>query len=293
MAAGSSSSQQQQQQPPTIIYIRPYEEQDKTQVHKLIYDGTMDPIPTFFKRALFHELFFQAIIMTASLLFILVGLHFYTTIIISIPLVISLTFISIWMAHYYKAKYLHIDLNDIRRYYVTNSTNFFVAEAFYFQQQQPASAAAIKSSNECALAFITSEAEFNRLNSGGLIINSSRKRTIVGTVGLVRDRDHILTLWLRRMTVKKDWRRFGIGSAIVGFVIKYASTKGYTTLDLITTECHDSGRKLYEKKGFVMKQLFHKKILGLSSLVITMYFMSMEINKKSSGGGGRKTVLES
>ncbi len=56
-------------------------------------------------------------------------------------------------------------------------------------------------------------------------------------------------------------------------VIKFCSHKGFIGIELVTTECHDGARILYEKKGFEIRAFYHKKFLKLSGLSIMMFAM--------------------
>jgi ribosomal protein S18 acetylase RimI-like enzyme len=75
------------------------------------------------------------------------------------------------------------------------------------------------------------------------------------------------------MAVAKQWRCSGIGSQLIDRITRFASIKGFASVELVTTECHAKARSLYEKKGFEVKQLYHKKFFHLSGVAITMYLM--------------------
>jgi hypothetical protein len=65
------------------------------------------------------------------MMFILGGVKLYWTV-ASIPIVTVIAYIGIWIAHYYKATYLHPDMKDIQKTYMaSDKTCFFVAEAFF------------------------------------------------------------------------------------------------------------------------------------------------------------------
>lgn len=50
----------------------------------------------------------------------------------------------------------------------------------------------------------------------------------------------------------------------------------YETIDLVTTECHDAARELYMKKGFELRQLYHKQIIG-TLVQVLMYEFSLKV----------------
>ena len=179
----------------------------------------------------------------------------------AIPTVAVLAYFGIWAAHFYKARYLHSDLKDIEKYYMSSDkTCFFVAEAYYDDRVR------------CQPIFL-SEAELRNFDSTGNLASNFKNRAIVGTAALTRDRDLAVTAWMCRMSVKKRWRCNGIGSQLIDRITRFASIKGFVAIELVTTECHSNGRSLYEKKGFEVAQMYHKKFFHLSGLAITMYLM--------------------
>ena len=247
---------------PTIILIRPYQPKDNGGIHEVITEGTMSTVKPFFLQSLMREIFFQSIIAVSAVMFILVGVPFYW-LTASIPLVACSFYVIIWIAHYYKAHYLHPDLNEIEKTYMSTNTCFYVAEAF-----GPIPSLQRRKRNPPAFV---NEMEFESMVRAGTISNSGQ---IIGTIAITRDKTSAVIAWLRRMAVKKEWRQLGVGTKLLETVIKFCNQKSFVAIELVTTECHEGGRKLYEKHGFEMKQLYHKKILHLSTLAITMYFMS-------------------
>jgi GNAT superfamily N-acetyltransferase len=235
----------------------------------------MSTVNQFFLQSLMREIFFQSIIMVSAIMFILLGVPFYW-IVSSVPFVAISFYVIIWTAHFYKAHYLHPDLKDIAASYMASpNTCFFVAEAF----GDPPSLLRRKANPP---AFVTS-VEFERMVQNGTI--SPGNGQIIGTIAVARDRDSAVIAWLRRTAVSKVWRNLGVGQKLLETLIMFCNQKGFVAIELVTTECHGSGRKLYEKKGFEMKQLYHKKILNLSPLAITMYFMSYK-TRPSTGASG-------
>lgn len=248
-----------------IVVIRPFRREDQAGAQKLIEEGTLEPVNRFFIRSLTRETMYQAVVMVAALMFIIGGVPLTYTI-IAFPIVLILTYISIWAAHYYKAKYLHPDLNNIMKSYMgSDKTCFFVAEAFSnkndprWKTDKP--------------AFIT-EIEFEKLDQTGLISNNRElTRELVGTIAVTRAKESAVIAFLRRTAVTKAWRNKSVGSALVDRVTKFCSQKGFVGIELVTTECHDSARLLYEKRGFEVRAFYHKKYFRLAGLAIMLYVM--------------------
>jgi GNAT superfamily N-acetyltransferase len=253
---------------PYLVVIRPFRREDQAASQDLIRQGTMDPINRFFLQALMRETFLQAVIMLAAMMFIIGGVRLHYTI-LSLPIVVVLTYVGIYIAHYYKAKYLHSDLANIQKTYMSSDkTCFFVAEAFYNKNDM-----GWKTGNNEKPAFV-SEIEFEQIDKTGQISNDRElTRELVGTISVMRAKESAVIAWLRRTAVKKEWRAKGVGSALVNRVIKFCSQKGFIGIELVTTECHDSARKLYERKGFEVRAFYHKKFFKLSGMAIMMYAM--------------------
>lgn len=242
--------------------IRPIRQEDCASAKQVIFEGTLEPANRFFVKALFRETFAQATVMVAAIMYILIGMKFKYCF-LALPIVIAVMYLTIWAAHFYKAKYLHGDLNDIMKSYMSrDQTCFLVAEAFY-----------IPETKDKVCAYV-SEVEFNKMNWNGFYSNNPElKKEIVGTVAITRNNDCAVRAWLRRMAVKKEWRKKGIGSQLVDAVIRFCSQKGYVGIELVTTECHDSAKALYEKKKFDVMAFYHKKLLSYTGMSITMYAM--------------------
>lgn len=245
-----------------IAVIRPIRPEDCKEAKNVIVEGTLEPVNRFFLKAIFRETFGQAVVMVAALIYIVIGLKFQYCV-LAVPIVIITTYVGVWVAHLYKAKYLHDDLKDIMQSYMTsNKTCFIVAEAFFIPENL-----------NKAPAYV-SEVEFNKINWNGFYTsNPELKREIVGTVAITRNNDSAVRAWLRRMAVKKEWRKKGVGSHLVDAVIKFCSQKGFVGIELVTTECHESAKKLYEKKKFDVMAFYHKKLLNYTGMSITMYVM--------------------
>jgi GNAT superfamily N-acetyltransferase len=78
--------------------------------------------------------------------------------------------------------------------------------------------------------------------------------------------------WLRRMAVNPKYQRKGIASVLVDEALRFCKDKGYSGVELGTGECHDAARELYLKKGFDLKQMYHKPIFG-TVVTIQMYHL--------------------
>ena len=97
----------------------------------------------------------------------------------------------------------------------------------------------------------------------------TRNREIVGTIAIThkrsqssstsssvsspRQREHNNSkkiAWLRRMVVKKRFRRMGIAKRLVTTAIQFCRQHRYDQIELITTDIHSAAKRLYEHVGF-------------------------------------------
>ncbi len=82
-------------------------------------------------------------------------------------------------------------------------------------------------------------------------------KEIVGTIAVTHKRDDLPELgskakvaWLRRMVVKKKFRRMGIAKRLVLVAIDFCTQHRYDRIELVTTDIHAAAKKLYELVGF-------------------------------------------
>lgn len=76
--------------------------------------------------------------------------------------------------------------------------------------------------------------------------------SVVATVGARPSEEHPEELMLKRMSVRKDCRGFGIAKALCGTVISFAREHGYKSVVLNTLMVQHEARTMYENVGFRM-----------------------------------------
>lgn len=251
-----------------FIVIRYYKPGDEFQCREIVKEGAMATV----NNAMFSliEITFQMVVLTTAVMFIFFGSSFVACM-CSIPLVIAFMYFCIWSGHMFKALELTQDLGNIPRVYMSSdSTGFWVAEAF-----EPFSM------NQDATQFnyeIFTENDLKQRN----IDTSNLRRTLVGTLGIVKSDSSEDCAWLRRMSVKSKYQHKGIAKALLNEAIQFCSEKDYQCIELTTSEWHDNARSLYVKKGFQLRQMYHKQLLGsiITVLVYQLYF-KIQPNKLS------------
>ncbi|XP_066582894.1 N-acetyltransferase 8-like isoform X2 [Prorops nasuta] len=211
-----------------LIVIRSYKSGDETTCKELLRDGIMSSLNTTFIGLLLKEMTFQIMILFAAILFIFFGIPF--TICLSvIPVVIATLYIGTCISFSMKVAEVMKELSNISRIYTSNAfSGFWVAEAFepYLANVHPKNA---------RFAVMT-EQQFRRSN----IDVSSKAKNIVGTIGLLKSHRLDKGAWIKRLCVKKEYRRKGVASCLLNVVVQFAMEQGYSCADIVASE-YDEG----------------------------------------------------
>jgi GNAT superfamily N-acetyltransferase len=242
-----------------LVVIRYYKPGDELFCREIVKEGTMSTVNAAFVAGLTREITFQTMVLTSALMFIFMGVPF-SVCFWSVPVVIILMYLFIWLGHSFKALEMTNDVTNIPRVYMSSEyTGFWVAEVHepYFMTREP----------DQVKYTITTERE---LKDNNIEIAEHHGKKIVGTVAITRSKYCTDTAWLRRMAVTPKYQRKGIASVLVDEALRFCKDKGYSAVELVTSECHDAARELYLKKGFDLKQMYHKQIVG-TLVTIQMY----------------------
>lgn len=103
-----------------------------------------------------------------------------------------------------------------------------------------------------------------------------QRRKIVGTVAVCKSHTLDKGAWMKRLYVEKNYRRKGIASFVIKTAVEFATAQGYSSISSVTSEHQDGGRELCIKRGFELKQMYHKPLLG-SIATVLMYEMINQI----------------
>ncbi|XP_018910664.2 N-acetyltransferase family 8 member 3 [Bemisia tabaci] len=246
----------------SYIVIRDYQPGDELQCQEVVKEGTMSTVNAAFFAGLTREITFELMVLMSALMFIFFGFPF-SVCFASIPVVIALMYCCIYAGHSFKAMEMLGDLSNIPRVYMSNDhTGFWVAEVL-----EPCYNFTSPKNIDYS---IISQKHFRCLS---LDLKQYRKK-IIGTVGIVKSRNFENFAWLRRMAVSSGYQRKKVASSLLDEALRFCASKHYVAVELITTECHDSARSLYLKKGFELRQIYHKKYVCniVSILIFNLYF---------------------
>ena len=141
---------------------------------------------------------------------------------------------------------------------------FWVAEAFepYLMSRQP---------SEVYYTIMT-ENQFRESN----IDVSSQEKKIVGTIALCKSRTMENGAWIKRLCVHRNYRRKGIASCLLNVAVQFAIAQGYSCANIVASEYTRGGKELCFKKGFELKQMYHKPVVG-SFITILMFELTYQI----------------
>jgi GNAT superfamily N-acetyltransferase len=251
-----------------LVIIRYYKPGDELFCREIIKEGTMSTVNAAFIAGLTREITFQTMVLSSALMFIFLGVPF-SVCFWSIPVVIILMYAFIWLGHTFKALEMTQDVSNIPRVYMSSEyTGFWVAEVHepYFMTREP---------SQVKYTIMTER----ELKDNNIDIAQHHVKKIVGTVAITRSKHSIDTAWMRRMAVNPKYQRKGIASVLVDEALRFCKDKGYAAVELVTSECHDAARELYLKKGFELKQMYHKSIVGT---VVTIQMYDLVFRIKSS-----------
>ncbi|PSN53882.1 hypothetical protein C0J52_02412 [Blattella germanica] len=251
-----------------LILIRDYRPGDELFCQEIIREGIMSTVNTAFVAGLTREITLQTMVFTSAVMFIFFGFPF-SICFGSIPAVIILMYLFIWLGHTYKALEMSQDVSNIPRVYMSSEyTGFWVAEVFepFFMTRDP----------HQVKYTVMSEHAFKAANL--VLPDHPHQKKVVGTVAITRCRNSTDTAWLRRMAVNSKYHRKGVASVLLDEALRFCEEKGYSAVELVTSECHDAARELYLKKGFDLKQMYHKPIVG-SAVSIQMYDLVFRIRR--------------
>lgn len=251
-----------------FIVIRDYKPVDELQCSQVIWEGTMSTVNTAFVVGLMREITFQMMILFSAVMFIFFGFPL-SLCLCSIPGVIILIYFFVWCAHIFNALEIQQDVSNIPRVYMSsNFTGFWIAEAY-----EPRIFSKLPSEINYT---ILKESEFEEKQ----VDTSKFTKHVIGTVGIVKSKSVDGNAWLRRMAVTSKYRKKGVATALLNEAIQFCAEKGYTGVHLVTAECHDNARSLFMKKGFLLKQMYHKQLAGT---LVTVLMYELQFRLKSTG----------
>ncbi|XP_012271119.1 uncharacterized protein LOC105694751 [Orussus abietinus] len=252
-----------------IVVIRNYRPGDDKNCKEMIRDTVMSYMNRTFISNAFREITFQLTIMFAAIAFIFFGVPF-TTCLFALPITVALIYVATYMGFVLKTTELDNEVSNISRIYMSNMfSNYWVAEVFETYL--------VTHHWKDVYHVVMTEQQFRESN----IDISSRVKKIVGTIALTKCYRSDGGAFIKRLYVHNQYRRLGIGSCLMDVAMQFAINQGYRCIDLIASEYIMESRELCLKKGFQLKQMYHKPILG-SFVTILMFELTYRIKPNIS-----------
>nr|XP_027232625.1 uncharacterized protein LOC113824076 [Penaeus vannamei] len=221
-----------------ICIIRPYRKGDEDTIRDIMTEATMETVGEFFWSAVMSEVFPQIVKVGASS-------SFFAKVQIGCSFVIAFAFIGLGVPFYFCLFGIPVAVGVI--YGVIWSAHLFKVEYDFL-----------------------SEEEFHMRN---INLDGFRKH-LVGTVAITKSQRGGLRAWLRRMAVRKAYRRRGIAMQLLEQAIQFCTDRCHEGIELITTECHYKARELYYKRGFTAEHTYYKYYFNVRQ---PMYLFAMPL----------------
>jgi RimJ/RimL family protein N-acetyltransferase len=125
------------------------------------------------------------------------------------------------------------------------------------------------------------EIEYTELTLDEIQINQDikkMKRKIIGTVSIRNHNSLHESAWLYRLAVDPEYPYNRIAKPLIEAALKHAFEHHLYTCETVSAECHEDYRELLLKIGFMIKQIYHKSIVG-SSLRVMKAQMGIDLQK--------------
>ncbi|XP_046613714.1 uncharacterized protein LOC124302018 [Neodiprion virginianus] len=247
-----------------IVVIRSYKPSDELKCREIAKDGIMSSLNTAFLGNVFREVTFEMMILCAALMFIFFGVPF-TICIMVVPIVIILIYILTYASLVTKSMEVDQEISNIPRIYTSHAfCGFWVAEAFepYLMTRNP---------KDVRYSIMT-EKQFRESN---VDVSSQTKKT-VGMIALTKSRRVDKGAWIKRLAVDRHYQRKGIGTCLLNVAIQFAIDQRYGSVETVASEYTEGGRELCFNRGFELRQMYHKQIVG-SLVTVLMYELTYQI----------------
>jgi N-acetylglutamate synthase-like GNAT family acetyltransferase len=119
------------------------------------------------------------------------------------------------------------------------------------------------------------EIEYTEMTQDEVKTNSDikkMKRRIIGTVSIRNHNSLHESAWIHRLAIEPEYPLTRIGKPLIEAALKHAYEHNMFTCETVSSECHEDYRELLLKMGFMIKQIYHKSIVGSSLRVMKVRF---------------------
>jgi predicted GNAT family N-acyltransferase len=104
------------------------------------------------------------------------------------------------------------------------------------------------------------------------------KKNVIATVSIKNHSSLHDSAWLHRLAVDPDYPFARIARPLIEKAMEHAHKHRMVTCETVSSECHEDLREVLLKIGFMIKQIYHKSIVG-SSLRVMKAQMGIDLEK--------------
>jgi len=238
-----------------IITVRRYDDRlDNQKVKEVIRNFVLSRFSTAFWFCLFREITLQLIVLATAVFFIFFGIPLFFCV-SSVPIVVISIAVCVYCSHYNKA----IEMSNL------HTPICFVVEVY-----EPLILRLNK--KEIEYCDMTLE-EINEYPD----MKKMTKR-IIGTVSIKNHHSLHESAWLYRLAVDPDYPFERVAKPLIKAAMRHAYDHRMYTCETVSMECHEDLRELLLRIGFMIKQIYHKSIVG-SSLRVMKAQMGIDLEK--------------
>ena len=242
-----------------LILIRKLRAGDEERVQPLLRDAVFSSFWVYFIQMSTREITAQGMLLLAAAIFVGFGwpLHYC---LYSIPITAFVVFLIVFLAHWRKYR---IQVNELygksSKFEKNPKLAFYVAE-----EVTKLGNSTLERRIGCkkGVEFLVETAN-SKLNSRNI---PNKNGEIIGTITIETKHDPDMKEppesvgWLRRLAVKKGYRRKGIGDGLIDAAIKHCLINNFRAIEASVGQCHETARNLLVRKGFDILQSYRKEV---------------------------------
>lgn len=235
--------------------MRRYDDrQDEHKVKEVIRNFVLSRFSTAFWFCLFREITLQLIVLATAVFFIFFGIPLVYCV-SSVPIVIIGIAVCVYCSHYNKA----IEISNV------HTPIGFVVDVY-----EPFIMRLTK--KEIEYCDMTQE-EINEYQD-----LKKMRRKIVGTVSVKNHHSLHESAWIFRLAVDPEYPFERVAKLLIKAALRHAYDQRMYSCETVSMECHEDLRELLLRMGFMIKQIYHKNIVG-SSLRVMKAQMGIDLEK--------------
>ncbi len=239
-----------------LINVRPFRpgSSDEARARALLREAVFSSVFAYFWRMAVREATAQIVLLLAAAIFVGFGYPIQYTA-LSVPITLFLVFVLVVIGHWNKFRKLERELDETIRKLASPKVGFWIAEEVEKDRGRRR-----RFGRKKGLEYILDE-NYPKANS---------KKALLAMVVVEPKRDPDMQEppesvgWIKRLAVSKALRRRGMADFIVDEALKHC-VRHFRAVETSTSQCHESARSLFVRKGFDVLQSYHSNVFPLTS----------------------------